>query len=75
MHYIIVFLYSFTSETLYTCVDVRVGYEHTSYTVSEAKDHEELCVTSLSPGIDESFIIYTITDSKRPCFTLIAILT
>ena len=41
----------------YTSTDVMVGYEHTSYTLSEVKDHEELCVTSLSPGIDEMFTI------------------
>ena len=44
-------------------LDVRVGYEHTSYTISELRANKEICVTSLSPGIDESFTINIATDS------------
>ncbi|CAI8045541.1 hypothetical protein GBAR_LOCUS25188, partial [Geodia barretti] len=42
---------------------VRVGYEHTSYTISELRANKEICVTSLSPGIDESFTINIATNS------------
>ncbi|CAI8006271.1 hypothetical protein GBAR_LOCUS4624, partial [Geodia barretti] len=35
----------------------RVGYEHTSYTISELTSTEEICVISLSPEIDPNFTI------------------
>ena len=53
-------------ENLY-CLDVKVGYEHMSYTISEPTGSEEFCVTSWSSGISENFTINIatyITSSK-----------
>ena len=52
---------------------MRIGFEHTSYTLSEVIDYEEMCVTSLSPGIDEIFTISIANDtapSKIPIIIL-----
>ena len=63
-------MYSYVREIYYlVCthqhnwLDVRVGYEHTSHTISELRANKEICVTSWSPGIDESFTINIATDS------------
>ena len=38
-------------------------YEQGTYTISEQEDNVELCVTSVSPGIEEMFTINITTDS------------
>ncbi|CAI7996746.1 hypothetical protein GBAR_LOCUS1946, partial [Geodia barretti] len=43
---------------------VRVGYESSSYTISEPSGREEICVTSRSPGIDEMFTINIATHTS-----------
>ena len=44
-------------------LDARVGYEHTSYTISEQTSTEEICLISLSPEIDLNFSINITTDT------------
>ena len=46
------------------CLDVRVGYESSSYTISELSGREEICVTSRSLGIDEMFTINIATHTS-----------
>ena len=40
-----------------------VGYEDVGYTISEVEDSVEVCVTSSSPGIAESFTINVTTNN------------
>ena len=34
---------------------VKVEYEYNSYTITEMDGYTEVCVTSTTPGIDETF--------------------
>ena len=38
-------------------IDVKVGFELTSYTISELRNSEEICINSDSPGISAEFEI------------------
>ena len=51
-------------------VDVRVWYEQATYTISEQEDNVELCVTSISSGIEEMFTINITTDSFESMYFL-----
>ena len=52
-----VYLY-FTNGCIYIVV-VEVGYNESSYTLSEANGYVEVCVNATSPGISEEFYIYS----------------
>ena len=45
------------------CADVKVGFVHKSYTISEAKYSVNVCVNATSQGMDTDFAINIITES------------
>ena len=44
---------------------MEVGYNESSYTLSEANGYVEVCVNATSPGISEEFYIYSTSTENR----------
>ena len=50
---------------------VRVEFEETSLTVSESQESVEICVNSISPGIEENFTVNITSDIEGMMYSLL----
>ena len=58
MLYVILYNVVVYTANNFVFIDVMVGFEQTSYRLSELRNSEEICINSNSPGISAEFEIH-----------------